>query len=271
VPRLSREPAAWLTVDVRDRACIRAVRDRACPIAPGAGLSQMKMVNENRPPEPIAQSGRDPHAHQAMFNSQPIVLWALIGAIGAAHFLRVSAPGAEADAISERYAVVPLAYEGGLNGDNLLPLIAHTFVHGGLAHLLFNLVLLLAVGGSVVRRLDAARGGWLRFLALYFGSAILSALTYVAFNRGSPEGAVGASGAICGVFAAYLMGARWDWRASVRDRQVQMAGFWFLAINVGAAFVVRQMNLFPIAWEAHLGGFIAGIALFPLLAPKSAR
>jgi membrane associated rhomboid family serine protease len=231
----------------------------------------MNIVNVDRPPEPIAQPAQNPETRQAIFNRQPLVLWALIGAIAAAHFLRTAAPFAEADALSERYSVVPLAYEGGLTGDNLLPLFAHAFVHGGLMHLLFNMVLLLAVGASVVRRLDAAGGGWWRFLALFFGCAALSALTYVAFNRGSPIGAVGASGAICGVFAAYLMGARWDWRASLRDKQVLLAGFWFLAINVGAAFVVREFNIFPIAWEAHLGGFVAGMVLFPLLAPKHAR
>jgi membrane associated rhomboid family serine protease len=271
VPPLERRTAGGVATRVRDRGCIRAARDRACPIAPGAGLGQMETVNEERPPEPIAQSAQNPPSRQAIFNQQPIVLWALIGAIAAAHFLRTSMPGAEGDALGERYSVVPLAYEGGLNADNLLPLFAHTFVHGGLMHLLFNLVLLLAVGASVVRRLDVAGGGWWRFLALFFGCAALSALTYVAFNRGSPIGAVGASGAICGVFAAYLMGARWDWRASLRDSQVLMAGVWFLAINVGAAYVVRQFNIFPIAWEAHLGGFIAGMVLFPLLAPKRAR
>jgi membrane associated rhomboid family serine protease len=73
------------------------------------------------------------------------------------------------------------------------------------------------------------------------------------------------------LFSAYLMGARWDWRASLRDKRVLSAGAWFLALNVGLAAAVRQAGVMPIAWEAHLGGFIAGVLLFPFLAPKVAQ
>ena len=166
---------------------------------------------------------------------------------------------------------MPASFEQhGLDQVNLLALVGHVFVHADFIHLAFNLALMLAASGAVVRRLGAAGGGSLRFLALFFLSAIASAATFVLVNRGSDVGAVGASGAICGVFAAYLLGARWDWRASLRDPNVRNAGLWFLGLNVGLAFVVRQFGIMPIAWEAHLGGFIAGCVLFPLLAPKLA-
>jgi membrane associated rhomboid family serine protease len=212
----------------------------------------------------------EPGPRQAIFNRQPAVVLILGGAIAAAHLVRSLAPPAQAEQISERYAVVPLAYEGGLRADNLAPLIAHVFVHAGWFHLIFNLVLFMAVSGTLVRRLGTGVDGAARFLAMFFACAVISALTFVALNRGSPVGAIGASGAICGIFSAYLMGARWDWRASIRDRQVLSAGAWFLALNVGLAAIVRQTGVMPIAWEAHLGGFIAGVVLFPLLAPRYA-
>lgn len=224
------------------------------------------MVNE-QPSQQTGQAG----GPQAFFNRQPAIVLLLGGAIVAAHVLRMYGPPDISDQLGERYAVVPLDYEEGLNARNFVPLLAHAFVHAGWLHLIFNMVLYLAVSGTVVSRLGQGAAGAGRFLALFFLCAAASALTYVAFNRGSPVGAVGASGAICGLFAAYLMGARWDWRASIRDRQVLMAGAWFLALNVGLAAFIRQANIMPIAWEAHLGGFIAGVLLFPFLAPKYAR
>jgi membrane associated rhomboid family serine protease len=219
----------------------------------------------------VNEQTSEPAQRQAFFNRQPAVVLLLGGAIVAAHAWRTFASPEIGEAIAERYAVVPLNYEEGISAMNALPLVAHAFVHAGWLHLIFNMVLYLAVSGTVVQRLGEGMSGALRFLALFFACAIVSALTFVAFNRGSPVGAVGASGAICGLFSAYLMGARWDWRASLRDKRVLSAGAWFLALNVGLAAAVRQAGVMPIAWEAHLGGFIAGVLLFPFLAPKVAQ
>jgi membrane associated rhomboid family serine protease len=48
---------------------------------------------------------------------------------------------------------------------------------------------------------------------------------------------------------------------------VRRAGAYFLAANVGLAAVARMSGVLPIAWEAHLGGFIAGALCYPLLLP----
>jgi membrane associated rhomboid family serine protease len=208
---------------------------------------------------------------QPIFNRQPVVSSVLGGLIVAAHLWRVFGDPAHAAWLAEHFSVVPAAYEHGFNQDNLMALIGHVFVHADWFHLAFNMALFFAVSGPVVARLGVAGGGAIRYLILFFVSALVSAAFYIILNRGSDLGAIGASGAICGLFAAYLMGARFDWRASIRDPQVRSLGFWFLVLNVGAAFVVRQFGLLPIAWEAHLGGFLAGLFLFPLLAPKAAE
>jgi membrane associated rhomboid family serine protease len=208
---------------------------------------------------------------QPIFNRQPVVSSVLGGLIVAAHLWRVFGDPADGAWLAEHFSVVPAAYENGFNQENLIALFAHVFVHADWLHLVFNMVLFFAVSGPVVARLSVGGGGAIRYLILFFVSALASAACYIVLNRGSDLGAIGASGAICGLFSAYLMGARFDWRASIRDPQVRSLGFWFLALNVGAAFVVRQFGIFPIAWEAHLGGFIAGLVLFPLLAPKAAR
>lgn len=208
---------------------------------------------------------------QPLFNRQPAVVIGLGGLIALAHAARLfQSPETQAD-IVDALAVVPANYEGALSTWRWGPLFGHVFLHANFIHLAFNLALLLSVSGRVVARLGAAAGGAVRFLTLFFGCALAGALTYIAFNPGSPVGAIGASGAACGVFAALLMGARWDWRVSIRDPQVLRTAGGFVFANVVLAFLIRQFGVLPIAWEAHLGGFVAGILLFPLLAPKYAR
>jgi membrane associated rhomboid family serine protease len=45
-------------------------------------------------------------------------------------------------------------------------------------------------------------------------------------------------------------------------------GFVFLAVNVALAALARFTGVLPIAWEAHLGGFVAGVLLYPALPPR---
>jgi membrane associated rhomboid family serine protease len=80
----------------------------------------------------------------------------------------------------------------------LSQLVGHTLLHAGPWHLIGNMVVLLAVGNAVNARL-----GHLRYLALYLLSAIAGGAGWLAFGDG--ELAVGASGAVCGVLAAFLL------------------------------------------------------------------
>ncbi|MGE3303722.1 MAG: rhomboid family intramembrane serine protease [Hyphomonadaceae bacterium] len=208
---------------------------------------------------------------ERFFNAQPPAATWLGGLIVAAHVARWAAPEDVKIQFADALAVIPIRYEEGVSLANLAAIFGHVFLHANWIHLGFNMALFFAVSGAVARRLGAAGGQTWRFLALFFLSAAGSAACYIAINRGSGVGAVGASGAVCGLFAAYLMGARWDWRASLRDKWVLQTGFAFLAVNVGLAFVARMLGVLPIAWEAHLGGFVAGAVAFPFLAPRFAK
>ncbi len=189
---------------------------------------------------------------------------------GAMSFL---APGVQPEII-ERFAVTPallLTLAGvGRWADVAAELLGHALLHGGWIHLFFNLTILLMAGEVVAERYGRDFGGVLRFLALFAVSAIAGALTYVAINPASDMPMVGASGAACGLFAGYLMAARADWRQALRDPAVLQSGAYFLVANVGLAAVARIWGVLPIAWEAHLGGFIAGALAFPVLAPARA-
>jgi rhomboid protease GluP len=154
-------------------------------------------------------------------------------------------------------------------------LVGHMFVHGGIApllfgfmHLFFNLMLILQAGEITAWRLGRDAAGGARFLLLFLISGVAGAVCFIVINAGEDRSAVGASGAACGLFAAYLLAARSDWRRALADPAVRSAGFWFLFVNVGLAFAITAGGVLPIAWEAHLGGFIGGAIAYTLLAPR---
>jgi membrane associated rhomboid family serine protease len=79
-------------------------------------------------------------------------------------------------------------------------LVTHMATHADLVHLLLNLSVLLPLTPLAMVRLGPGVDGWRRFAALYLGSALASALLYLALNPGGLP-MVGASGAIFGLLA----------------------------------------------------------------------
>lgn len=209
------------------------------------------------------------------FAGVPAVVLLLAAAIGVAQvpFTLLSDYGERV--VMTVLAVIPLRYAAGspapFSGilDAALPLFGHVFLHGGWLHLLFNLMLLVQVGPLASAGLGPR--SWLRFLALFWVSAIGGALLYVLFNPQSAAPAIGASGAVSGVFAGYLWGAlRFAPPTGEALRRIALSGGVFLLINVGLAAAARTTGFLPIAWEAHLGGFVAGLAVYPFLVRRPA-
>ena len=138
--------------------------------------------------------------------------------------------------------------------------VTHGFLHGGVLHLVMNGVIFLALGGMLANVL-----GTLRFLALFAMTAAAGALTFgVLAETNGPL--VGASGAIFGFFGILK---RWEWR------HLRMyGGSYRRFLGTIIALVVLNVALFlffpggRIAWEAHLGGFVAGFLLGPVLGPR---
>lgn len=121
------------------------------------------------------------------------------------------------------------------------------FLHSGLMHILFNMWALYVLGPSIERQV-----GSLPFAGLYLASALLGSVAYVAFNTGP---AVGASGAVFGLFGAWLASS-WRARHTVAGRaQLQSIGV-ILGINL-----LLPLALPRIAWEAHVGGLLAGFLI----------
>jgi rhomboid protease GluP len=124
-----------------------------------------------------------------------------------------------------------------------------TFLHGGVFHLLVNMVALLSVGVLVERLLG--NGG---FLALYLLAGLGGSLVSVYWNPAVVS--VGASGAIFGVFGALLGFALLDRRTMPPEvtRRLRNGGVLFLGLNVLIGLSVPHIDL-----AAHVGGFAVGV------------
>jgi membrane associated rhomboid family serine protease len=216
---------------------------------------------------------------EPIFNVPGVVL-ALLAAFVAVHLVRWILPDGENAWATAVLAFIPARLSGmaaDLPGGRIAvatSFVTHQFVHGDLPHLLINSAWLLAFGTPVARRTDP-----LRFLAFFVMAGAAGALLYFAVNGPVPVLVVGASGAISGLMGAafrFLFRGFADggpFRSStplmplaetLRDRRIFMAIAGWTIVNVLLAVWGGPMlaDAGGIAWEAHLGGFYAGLLLY---------
>ena len=147
----------------------------------------------------------------------------------------------------------------GLQVPEWLTLITYQFLHGGILHLVSNMLFLWVFGDNVE---DAM--GHLRFLVFYLLCGVAGGLAHAAFLPASQLPLVGASGAVAGVIAAYLMlhpRVR-IWVLAFRFIPLRIQAAWVLGLWVVTQFVM--VVLAPadgVAWWAHVGGMVAGAVL----------
>lgn len=202
---------------------------------------------------------------QPAWRQIPSTVLALLAVFVAVQLYSMTLSPAALDDLFARYALIPVRLDPAgpfpfpTRWEGFFTLLSHAFLHGGFVHLLMNGLALLQAGPFVHQRLGAAR-----FMALFVFSALGGAVAYVLINPASAAPMVGASGAICGVFGAYFLAVRPSPSAALADPRVRNAIVVFLGINV----VLMALLPLPIAWQAHLGGFIAGALAYPVLAPR---
>jgi membrane associated rhomboid family serine protease len=208
---------------------------------------------------------------EPIFNQTPMGVAILTGVILTAHIVSLLAGGDARLAAVLRFGVTPVDILGHFDRHEYLtaltPLIAHQFIHGGTLHLVMNLAMLLQAGPIAELGLSRNRDSVARFIILFLSSGICGALLFCWLNPSSTGPTIGASGAISGVFAGFLwaaIGLAKPGQAMLRP--VVTSAIVFLLINVGLAWVGRALNVVPIAWESHLGGFLGGLLLYPIIA-----
>lgn len=204
-----------------------------------------------------------PPARQPIFNIPPATQ-ALIVANVAVHLLRLLLAPAADDALVSLLAFVPGRYTGprGIGWPALVDPITYQFLHANLIHLGVNMLALLAFGSGVERHLG---GG--RMVIFYLVCGVASAAVHFAVYPTSLVPIIGASGAISGLFGGVL---RFQFGGSTGGRR----GLWpvvvlWIVVNVvlGQAGMPGMEDT-AVAWVAHLGGFVAGLLLFNLAAPR---
>jgi membrane associated rhomboid family serine protease len=144
-----------------------------------------------------------------------------------------------------------------------LTLITYQFLHSDVLHLLSNMLFLWVFGDNVE---DAM--GHVRFLAFYLLCGIAGGLAHAFMVPGSALPLIGASGAVAGVIAAYLL---------LHPRvRVWVLAFRFIPLRIKAAWVlgiwaVTQLVMIvlapsdQVAWWAHVGGMAAGAVLILIM------
>jgi membrane associated rhomboid family serine protease len=214
----------------------------------------------------------------------PVVTWLLIATNCLIFLLQNSLSPAELEEFLRDFALIPARYiaalaygEAELSAADLLPFFSMMFLHGGWLHLIFNMWTLWLFGPTVEDRL-----GHGRYLAFYLACGLAASIAHVFFNPTSIVPALGASGAIAGVLGCYM-------RLFPLARVVVVVpilfiplffevyaflfvGLWFLIqIFQGALELLLPSSGGGVAWWAHVGGFVAGLTLGPLLVRSEQR
>jgi len=137
-----------------------------------------------------------------------------------------------------------------------LTLVTYMFLHGGWIHLIGNMLFLWVFGDNIE---DAM--GHIRFIMFYLMCGIFAALLHAYMLPHSDLPLIGASGAVAGVIAAYLIlhpkVKVWVlalWRIPIKITAAWALGIWILAQFGNLLFEGEE----AVAWWAHVGGLVAG-------------
>ncbi len=182
----------------------------------------------------------------------------------------------------------PGSFPGGV-GAQIWTFVTYAFLHGDNSHLLMNSVWFLPFGSAVARRF----GSW-RVIGFFAATAAAGALTHLVTHIGELMPMIGASAAVSGFMAgairfafqrggpltmfanedadAYLVPAA-PLSSALRDaRIIVFLVAWFgLNLLFGISSIGVPGGEQSIAWQAHIGGFVAGLLLFSLFDPVRAQ
>jgi membrane associated rhomboid family serine protease len=152
---------------------------------------------------------------------------------------------------------------GSLNPHRFAPhqLVTYLFVHGGVLHLLGNLLFLFCFGNAVNAKL-----GHLPFLALYFGCGAFAGLAWLLLGSGVPV--IGASGAIMGITGAFLVlyplneiSYYDEWSLRLRGDAWRFASYWFILAYMTLDLIGTLGRWGGVAYLCHLAGESLGFGV----------
>lgn len=208
----------------------------------------------------------------------PAVTWVLVATNAIVFLFQLALPPPALERFLATFALIPARYFDGLGVVappasilDYLPFVSNMFLHGGWLHLILNMWTLWIFGPAVEDRL-----GTVRFVIFYLAAGIAASLAHAIVNAHSAVPALGASGAIAGVIGCYVR--MFPFARLVMIVPIIFVPIFFEIPAIGFAFFWMMSQIIPgvvtlmmptegggIAWWAHIGGFIAGWILVPLV------
>ena len=270
----------------------------ACAVTPG------RLFGRNRSREPLAFGSETlesppkllPEAPREPILTLPRALTAYVLLIAFIH-LRVLLPPDLENWTIDAFAFIPKRYDStrlaiffpGGTGAKIWTFVTYSLLHANLSHIGFNVLWLLPFGSALARRFGA-----IRFFAFMAVTAAAGALAHLLTHEHAVAPMIGASASVSGAMAAairfafvqgsFLSFNRGDAEAAARvpalslmralrnTRVLGFLGVWF-AVNIifGIGSIAIGADGTSVAWQAHIGGFFAGLVLFSLFDPVPRR
>ncbi len=181
--------------------------------------------------------------------------------------------GTNQEALIYEYALIPSSLTSSVNVDNVTDIFSSMFMHAGLMHLAGNMLYLWIFGDNVEDAL-----GRIKYVLFYLIGGVVAALTHVLFNPNSQIPTVGASGAIAAVLGAYLVlypqsrvltfiPIGFFMRLTTVPAAIVL-GLWFILQLFNGVASIAGPDVAGTAFWAHIGGFVAGLIMGKLFAPR---
>jgi membrane associated rhomboid family serine protease len=242
-------------------------------------------------PEPTPES--PPEAPREPILTLPGALTAYIALLAVIHLVRMLLPVDIDDLVIEMFGFIPKRYDSTLldvtfpggAGAKVWTFVTYSLLHANLSHIGFNVLWLLPFGSALARRFGA-----FRFFVFMAVTAVAGALAHLVTHEHAVAPMIGASASVSGTMAAairfafvrgsFLSFSRGDADAAARvpalsltralrdGRVLAFLAIWFgLNIIFGIGSISIGAEGASVAWQAHIGGFFAGLLLFSLFDP----
>lgn len=195
----------------------------------------------------------------------PLITYALI-LLNIIVFIFQTTMGAGGQELVYRFALIPSRFTSGFSIGNLANILTSMFMHGGLAHIIGNMLYLWIFGDNVE---DAMGKG--RYLVFYILGGVTASLAHIVTNPNSQIPTVGASGAIAAVLGAYLVlyprqrvltviPLGFFMRITMLPASLVL-GMWFILQFFQGVMSMGGPDVGGVAFWAHIGGFVTGVVL----------
>jgi membrane associated rhomboid family serine protease len=234
-----------------------------------------------------------PEARREPLLTLPGALTAYVLLLAVIHVVRMLLPFDLDDVVIQMFGFIPKRYDSTLlaltfpggAGAKVWSFVTYSLLHANLSHIGFNVLWLLPFGSALARRFGATR-----FFAFMAVTAAAGALAHLLTHEHAVAPMIGASASVSGTMAAairfafvqgsFLSFNRGDADAAARVpalsltralRNPRVLGFlavWF-GVNIifGIGSIAIGTDGASVAWQAHIGGFFAGLVLFSLFDP----